>query len=214
MLVTIILQAYRYAAEPFFFKQMQNQDRNTVYVKVMNVFVAMVCAVFLLVSLNLDIFKHFIQKDAYWEGLKVVPILLMANVFLGIYYNQSIWYKLSGKTQYGAYITIVGALLTIAINVYYIPQYQYMASAWATLIVYATQMVLSYWLGQRHFPIPYNIKKFTLYLCLSLFLFWLGQQAEFTKPILNHLFHNFLVFCFVLLAFVLEKNNLKASSKH
>jgi len=214
MLVTIILQAYRYAAEPFFFKQMQNQDRNTVYVRIMNIFVAMVCAVFLLVSLNLDIFKHFIQKEAYWEGLKVVPILLLANVFLGIYYNQSIWYKLSGKTQYGAYITIVGAILTIAINVYYIPQFQYMASAWATLIVYATQMLLSYWLGQRHFPIPYNVKKFLLYLGMSLLLFWIGSQIQFSKAIINHFLHNLLVLFFVGFAFMLEKNNLRSSNAH
>jgi len=214
MLVTIILQAYRYAAEPFFFKQMQNQDRNTVYVRVMNIFVAMVCAVFLLVSLNLDIFKYFIQKEAYWEGLKVVPILLLANVFLGIYYNQSIWYKLSGKTQYGAYITIIGAALTIAINIYYIPQFQYMASAWATLIVYATQMLLSYWLGQRLYPIPYNVKKFLLYLGLSLLLFWIGSQIHFTNSMVNHFIHNLLVFFFVAFAFVLEKNNLRNSSTH
>jgi O-antigen/teichoic acid export membrane protein len=130
-------------------------------------------------------------------------------VFLGIYYNQSIWYKLSGKTQYGAYITIVGALLTIAINVYYIPQYKYMASAWATLIVYATQMLLSYWLGQRHFPIPYNIKKFALYLGLSLVLFWIGQQINFSKAIINQFLHTLLVLSFVGFAFVLEKTNLK-----
>jgi len=203
---------WRYAIP--LFKQMQNQDRNTVYVRVMNVFVAMVCAVFLLVSLNIDIFKHFIQKEAYWEGLKVVPILLMANVFLGIYFNQSIWYKLSGKTQYGAYITIVGALLTIAINVYYIPQYQYMASAWATLIVYATQMLLSYWLGQRHYPIPYNVKKFLLYLGLSLLLFFIGSAIDFSKPILNHFLHNLLVLVFIGFAFTMEKSSLKASTTH
>ncbi len=214
MLVTIILQAYRYAAEPFFFRQMQNQDRNTVYVKVMNLFVAMVCAVFLMVSLNIDIFKHFIQKEAYWEGLKVVPILLIANIFLGIYYNQSIWYKLSGKTQYGAYITIAGALLTIAINVYYIPKYQYMASAWATLIVYGLQMTLSYFLGQKHYPIPYNLKKFFLYFGLSLILYLIGSNIIFAKSILNHFFHNMLIIGFVLFVFVMEKSNLKASNTH
>jgi O-antigen/teichoic acid export membrane protein len=193
---------------------MQSQDRNTVYVKVMNLFVAMVCVVFLAVSLNIDIFKHFIQKEAYWEGLKVVPILLLANVFLGIYYNQSIWYKLSGKTQYGAYITIFGALLTIAINVYYIPQYQYMASAWATLIVYAAQMVLSYLLGQRHYPIPYNLKKFFLYLGLSLLFFWIGSQVSFSKAIVNHFLHNLLVIVFVGFVYAMEKRNLKSNAAH
>ena len=116
MLVTILLQAYRYAAEPFFFAQMKNEDKNKVYSKVMNFFVATVALVFLVVSLNIDIFKYFIQNEAYWVGLKVVPILLLANVFLGIYYNQSIWYKLSGQTRFGAYIAIGGATLTILIN--------------------------------------------------------------------------------------------------
>ena len=109
MLVSIFLQAYRYAAEPFFFAEAKNQDRNKTYVKVMNYFVGAVFLCFLGVSLNIDIIKHFIPNPNYWEGLKIVPILLLANVFLGIYINQSIWYKLSGQTKFGAYIAIVGA---------------------------------------------------------------------------------------------------------
>ncbi|MEN9698930.1 MAG: hypothetical protein RLZZ301_128 [Bacteroidota bacterium] len=214
MLVTIILQAYRYAAEPFFFNQLKNQDRNTIYVKVMNLFVAMVCAVFLAVSLNVDFLKHFIQKEAYWEGLKVVPILLLANVFLGIYYNQSIWYKLSGKTQYGAYITIIGALLTIAINVYYIPKYQYMASAWATFVVYGVQMFISYFLGQRYYPIPYNIKKFFLYFGLAIALYFVGALIHFEKGIVNFFLHNLILLAYIGFVFGLEKNSLNASNAH
>ena len=116
MIVTIFLQAYRYAAEPFFFAQNRNKDRNKIYVRIMNYFVASVCFVFLAVALNIDIFKHFIRNEAYWTGLGVVPILLLANVFLGIYYNQSIWYKLSGQTRFGAYIAVGGALITLLIN--------------------------------------------------------------------------------------------------
>jgi O-antigen/teichoic acid export membrane protein len=159
MLITILLQAYRYAAEPFFFNQSKNQDRNKVYVKLMNYFVAVMCLVFLGVSLNIDIFRYFITDKAYWEGLPVVPILLMANVFLGIYINQSIWYKLSKQTKFGAYIAIGGAVLTILINYLFIPEYGYYASAWATLIVYGAQMVASYLLGQKYFPIRYNLRK-------------------------------------------------------
>ena len=99
MIVTIFLQAYRYAAEPFFFSQSKNKDKNKMYAKIMNYFIAAVCLVFLGVSMNIDIFKHFIRSEAYWEGLGVVPILLIANVFLGIYINQSIWYKLSGANK-------------------------------------------------------------------------------------------------------------------
>jgi O-antigen/teichoic acid export membrane protein len=208
MLVTILLQAYRYAAEPFFFSQMKNEDRNKIYVNVMNLFIAVVCLVFLVVSLNIEIFKHFIQNESYWAGLTVVPILLMANVFLGIYYNQSVWYKLSGKTQFGAYIAIGGALTTILINVIFIPTYGYLASAWATLIVYFLQMMASYFLGQRFYPIPYNQKKFALYIGVSLVLFFVGNLVQTSSTIFNLLFNNILIATFILLVYFLERKAL------
>jgi O-antigen/teichoic acid export membrane protein len=208
MLVTILLQAYRYAAEPFFFSQMKNEDRNKVYVNVMNLFIAVVCLVFLVVSLNIEIFKHFIQNESYWAGLSVVPILLMANVFLGIYYNQSVWYKLSGKTQFGAYIAIGGALTTILINVLFIPTYGYLASAWATLIVYFLQMMASYFLGQRFYPIPYNQKKFALYIGASLALFFIGNLVQTASTIFNLLFNNILIASFIMLVYILERKAL------
>lgn len=164
MLVTIFLQAYRYAAEPFFFAQLKNQDRNAVFVKTMNVFIALVCLAFLVVSINLGLFKFFIRKEAYYVGLKVVPILLLANVCLGIYYNQSVWYKLSNQTKFGAYISMVGAGITIFVNLLFIPMYGYMASAWATLLAYLTQMILSFYLGKKHYPVPYDTRKFYLYV--------------------------------------------------
>lgn len=208
MLVTIFLQAYRYAAEPFFFNQMKNEHRAQVYVKVMNAFIGLVCCVFLLVSLNIDVFKHFIQNESYWVGLKVVPILLLANVFLGIYYNQSIWYKLSGKTGYGALIAICGALLTITLNMIYIPQYGYIACAWATLIVYFIQMVLSYILGQRHYPIPYNLKKFFLYLGITLGIYFFARAFQFEDQVINLVYRNSLLLMLVLFLFWNEKKPL------
>lgn len=210
MLVTILLQAYRYAAEPFFFSQMKNEDRNKVYVKVMNIFIALVCSVFLLVSLNIDIFKHFIRNEIYWQGLKVVPILLLANVFLGIYYNQSIWYKLSGKTKFGAYITIGGALITVAVNLIFIPTYGYMASAWATLLVYFLQMVFSYLLGQRHFLIPYNLKKFSVYIGLALVLYFMGSKIETASFALQFVLQNSLLLFYLAFIFLLERKTFKS----
>lgn len=210
MLVTILLQAYRYAAEPFFFSQMKNQNRNKIYSQIMNVFIAFVCSVFLLVTLNIDLFKYFIQNEIYWVGLKVVPILLLANIFLGIYYNQSIWYKLSGKTKYGAYIALIGALLTIIINILYIPIYGYMACAWATLIVYFVQMVISYFLGQRHHPIPYNVKKFFFYIGFALLLFAASPYLEVNNFALNLIIQNSLLLMFVVIAVILEKKNKEA----
>lgn len=205
MLVTILLQAYRYAAEPFFFNQMKNQDRNKLYVKLMNYFVAAVCLVFLGVSLNLQLFKYFISSETYWEGLKIVPVLLMANVFLGIYLNQSIWYKLTNQTKYGAYISIMGAFLTIFINYLFIPTYGYVASAWATLVVYGFQMILSYWWGQKHFPIKYNLRKFVLYLGLSLVIFFIAQKIPLSEqPVLQFVVNNGLIVCFIYVVLSVE----------
>ena len=205
MLIAILLQAYRYAAEPFFFSQMKNQDRNKIYSQIMNVFIAFVCGIFLLVTLNIDIFKYFIQNETYWVGLQVVPILLMANIFLGVYYNQSIWFKLSGKTKFGAYIALFGASLTVLINILYIPKFGYMACAWATLIVYFTQMVISYILGQRHYPIPYNLKKFIFYISLALALFFLSPYIKVDNFTVNLFIQNSLLLMFVLTAVYIER---------
>ena len=205
MLIAILLQAYRYAAEPFFFSQMKNQNRNKIYSQIMNVFIAFVCGIFLLVTLNIDIFKYFIQNETYWVGLQVVPILLMANIFLGIYYNQSIWFKLSGKTKFGAYIALFGASLTVLINILYIPKFGYMACAWATLIVYFTQMVISYILGQRHYPIPYNLKKFIFYISLALALFFLSPYIKVDNFTVNLFIQNSLLLMFVLTAVYIER---------
>lgn len=213
MLVTIFLQAYRYAAEPFFFSNAQNTDRNRLYVKVMNYLIAALCVVFLVVSLNLQIFKYFIPNEAYWKGLEVVPLLLLANVFLGIYFNQSIWYKLSGQTKFGAYIAVGGAFLTIGLNVLLIPKYGYMASAWATMVVYGTQMIASYLLGQKYYPIKYNVRKFVLYLGLALLLFFIFKSIEVEDGILQFIVHNSAIMIFVLLIFLLEKQTQTTNKK-
>ena len=205
MLVSILLQAYRYAAEPFFFNQAKNQDKSKLYSKLMNYFVATVCLVFLVVSLDIDIFKHFIRNESYWVGLGVVPILLMANVFLGIYYNQSIWYKLSGQTKFGAFISIGGAILTITINWIFIPTYGYWACAWATLIVYTAQMIASYILGQKYYPIKYNLRKFFFYLILTLVLFFICKGLAIESLSVRLIVHNLCIAAFVWFAWKLEK---------
>ena len=209
MLVTILLQAYRYAAEPFFFAQMKNEEKNKVYAKVMNFFVAMVCLVFLVVSLNIDIFKLFIRNEAYYVGLGVVPILLLANVFLGIYYNQSIWYKLSGQTKFGAFIAIAGAGLTLIINMIFIPIYGFMACAWATLIVYAFQMVASYLLGQKYYPIKYNLRKFGLYLGVALFFYFITRMLDIQGSMGKLFVHNALILLYIAMVYSFEKSSFK-----
>ena len=138
--------------------------------------------------------------------MQVVPILLLANVFLGIYYNQSIWYKLSGQTRFGAYIALCGACITVSINILFIPNYGYMACAWATLIVYFFQMTLSYLLGQKHYPIPYNIWKFFLYTGSTLGLYFLAIQIEIDGFYLNLAFRNGLLIIFVIGFLYFEKS--------
>lgn len=206
MLVTIIIQAFRYAAEPFFFAQQKDKNNNQIYVKVMNYFIGFLCIVFLGVTMNIDIVKYFIQNEIYWEGLGVVPILLVANIFLGIYYNQSIWYKLSNKTKFGAIIAISGAILTIVLNVVFIPKYGYWASAWATLAVYSFQMILSYILGQKHYPIPYNIGKFGLYMIGSIILYFTFTNINFEWATANFVVKNSAILLFLCLFYVVEKH--------
>ncbi|HIP31687.1 MAG TPA: polysaccharide biosynthesis protein [Crocinitomicaceae bacterium] len=213
MIVTIFLQAYRYAAEPFFFSHAKNENRNVLYVKIMNYFIAAVCIIFMGVSMNIDIFKHFIRSEVYWVGLGVVPILLIANVFLGIYINQSIWYKLSGQTRFGAYIAIGGATITVLINLIFIPIYGFWASAWATLIVYALQMIASYLLGQKYYPINYNLRKFALYFGVALFFFLVTHFVDLdpTKmTIRKFFFHNSLILLYVAMVWRIEKGKIKA----
>jgi O-antigen/teichoic acid export membrane protein len=205
MLVTIFLQAYRYAAEPFFFAQAKDENRNKTYVKVMNYFVGAVFLCFLGVSLNLDIFKYFIPNPNFWEGLKVVPILLLANVFLGIYINQSIWYKLSGQTRFGAYIAMVGAIFTVVLNVLFIPIYGYIACAWVTFSVYGGQMVASYLLGQKHYPIPYNLRKFVLFSAVALIFYFVAHWMNLSEGWTKIAVHNLFVVVYIALIWYMEK---------
>lgn len=211
MMVTIFIQAYRYAAEPFFFRQINNENRNNIYVKVMNIFVAIVGCFFLLVSINIDVFKYFIQNKVYWEGLSIVPVLLLANVFFGIYINQSIWYKLSGQTKYGLYIAIIGAVITIVGNYIFIPHYGFVASAWVTLVVYTLQMLVSYIWGQIHYPIPYNIPRILSYLAMALIIYLIFCLLPFENKIINLLLGNFLTMGYLTFIYFVERKSLKSS---
>ena len=209
MLVTIFLQAYRYAAEPFFFAESKSKDRNKTYVKVMNYFVGAVYLCFLLVSLNLDIFKYFIPNENYWEGLRIVPILLLANVFSGVYINQSIWYKLSGQTRFGAYIAGGGAFFTITLNVLLIPYFGYMACAWITMFVYLGQLIASYIIGQKEYPIPYNLRKFGLYSAVALLIYGLSVLLHINEGIVQFFVHNLMIAFFVGLVWFMERSSAK-----
>jgi len=175
ILITLFIQAFRMGAEPFFFKQAVGANPQRTYARVMKFFVMTITVMFLVVVLYLDIWKHFIRNKTFWDGLKVVPILLLANMFLGIYYNLSIWYKIIHKTMYGAWITIAGAVITLAINAAFIPYYSYMACAWATFFCYGSMMVMSFVWGQKHYRIPYAWKKLCAYIVIVVLLFFLHK---------------------------------------
>jgi O-antigen/teichoic acid export membrane protein len=174
ILITLFIQAFKMSAEPFFFKQAAGGSPQKTYARVMKFFVIIISVMFLVVSLFIPIWKYFIGPN-YWEGLAVVPYLLMANIFLGIYYNLSVWYKLSNKTMYGAIITCIGAAITILLNYLFIPKFGYMACAITTCVCYGTMMVLSFIWGQKHYRIPYAWKKLLAYLVIVVILFFIHK---------------------------------------
>jgi O-antigen/teichoic acid export membrane protein len=211
ILITLFITAFRFAAEPFFFEKAKDQDAKPIYARVMHYFIIVCFGIFLLVTLYLDIFKYFIRTEAYWEGLKVVPILLLANVFLGIYYNLAIWYKLSNKTLMGSVVAIIGAFITIVLNYLLIPRMGYVGAAWTTLICYFTMTVMSYLQGQKHYPIRYRLDSFTVYFFLSLGLYFMSDMLR--RTIGDHigaiLFVNTLLMgIFIFYFYTKEKDNI------
>jgi len=205
IIITLFIQAFRYAAEPFFFAQAKEKDPHLVYAKVMNYFVIVCSTIFLGVMLYIDLIRYFIPNKAYWVGLNVVPILLLANVFLGIYYNQSVWYKLSDKTRYGALIAIFGAMITIAINYFFIPEYNYMASAWATFACYASMMVASYFLGQHFYPVPYNLKKNFGYIAVAVLLYFGSTVIPDYGELIHFLLNSLIMLVFLAGIYMVER---------
>jgi O-antigen/teichoic acid export membrane protein len=174
ILMSLFVQAFRYAGEPFFFSYAGRSDAKRAYALVMQYFVMAGVFIFLLVTLYIDLFQYFIGPE-FRAGLVVVPILLLANLCLGIYINLSIWYKLSDRTGLGAWVSIAGAVLTIGLNILWIPQWGYVGSAWATLACYAFMVLLSWLLGQRYYPVTYPLVKISLYLGLGLGLYFANQ---------------------------------------
>ena len=169
LFMMLFATAYRLGVEPFFFNNAKDTDAKTNYAKILEFFVIFGALILLSVVVFIDVLKLIlIPNEAYWEAMTVVPILLLAYLFLGIYHNLSVWYKITDRTKFGAYISIFGALITLLINIIFIPKFGYMASATATLFAYATMAVTSYTLGKKHYAIPYNLKKIGLYLAMSI----------------------------------------------
>ncbi|WP_233260764.1 lipopolysaccharide biosynthesis protein [Pedobacter sp. HMWF019] len=202
--ISIFNTAFRLGAEPFFFSHAKNKNAKNTYATILNYFVLALAILFVGLIANLDLLKHFIASK-YWIGLPAVPYLLFGYVCLGIYMNLSVWYRLSDQTRYGLYISLVGAVFTIVMNIVLIPKYSYMGSAWVSMMAYLIIMVISYLLGQKYYPIPYNLKRTLGYLATSIVLVYLSFYT-FKQ---NIYIGNGLLILFVAGIYFMEKDDIK-----
>jgi len=205
--MTIFIQGFRLGAEPFFFNHAKEENAKQTYATIMKYFVIFGCLMLIFIVAYLDVFKSLLVRDeSYWVAIKIVPIVLLANLCLGIYFNLAIWYKLTDRTRYGMYLSLIGAAITIGFNYIMIPKIGFMASAWATLAAYGCMMIYSYILGQKHYPVPYNISRIGSYLLLTIAISLLPYYIfEETNYVINTAF----VLIFMMFTFYLEKNEIK-----
>ncbi|GGG36275.1 oligosaccharide flippase family protein [Bizionia arctica] len=204
--MTLFVTAYKLGIEPFFFSHSKSNNPQKNYAKILEFFVAFGSIILLSVVVFADVLKHLIvRSEAYWEAMWVVPIILMANLCLGIYHNLSVWYKITDRTKFGAYISIIGAAVTLIINLVFIKSYGYKASAVATLVAYSLMMFLSYYYGRKYYPIPYNLKKIGVYLMLSMSM----SVISFYHFRENYVIGISMLIVFLGIVFYSEKNELK-----
>lgn len=203
--ISIFITAFRLGAEPFFFSHAKNANAKKTYATILHYFVIALALLFVGLIANIEILKYFIRKSEYWVGLPAVPYLLFGYVCLGVYMNLSIWYRLSDQTRFGLYISIVGAVITIVMNFVLIPRFSYMGSAWVSMLAYFVMMVISYVLGQKYYPIPYDLKRIIAYLLVSVVLvvlsFWVFNR--------NIYIGNALLLAFLAAIIYFEKDQLK-----
>lgn len=205
VLMTLFIQMFRFAAEPFFFNYSKEQDSKNVFALVTKYFLVFCLIIFLFVTLYLDVLKYFLGKD-FWEGLHIVPVLLMANLLLGLFFNLSFWYKLTNKTIIGFYLTLIGAIVTIVFNVLFIPTFGYTACAYAHLTCYSIMCIISYFWGQKHYPVKYEFKRIATYFLLAMAFFIISVFVKTPYLYLNMTISTLLLAIFVL--FVIRKENL------
>ena len=206
LFMTLFATAYRLGIEPFFFSHANSENPQKNYAKILEFFVAFGAVIFLSVVVFADILKPIIiRSEAYWEAMWIVPLILLANFCLGIYHNLSVWYKITDRTKFGAYISVFGALVTLVLNIWLIPKIGFKGSAIATLSAYGSMMLLSYYFGRKYYPIPYNLKKIGSYLLVST-VFSILSFYYFRE---NYVVGISMLVVFLLIVFVLEKKELK-----
>ena len=203
MVMAMFTQAFRYAYEPFVFGKSKEGDNRGMYASAMKYFLIFSLLAFLAVMFYLDILKHMVADD-YWEGLSVVAIVMLAEICKGIYFNLSFWYKLTDETRWGAYFSIIGCAIIVVLNVLYVPVYGFTASAWASVAGYAVIMLLSYWMGQKKYPIQYDLKGIGLYFLITGVLYVVSEQIFIENMALRLTFRTVLLLLFV--AYIIKKD--------
>ena len=208
MIMAMITQAFRYAYEPFVFGGKRDSADKETQARVMKYFIIFTLFAFLAVVMYMPLLRHIISPN-YWEGLRVVPIVMMAEIFMGIYFNLSFWYKLIDETWWGAIFSGIGCVVLLAINFIFVPKYGYMACAWGGFAGYGTCMVLSYFVGQKKAPIPYNLKSALLYFSLTVALFFVQKAIHFESMALTLVINTALLLVFVAAICFFEKDLVK-----
>ena len=203
--MVLYVMAFRLGAEPFFFNHADKANAKETYAKILTWFTIIGAFFMLIVIAYINLFAGILLAPEYFEALAIVPIILLANLFLGIYNNLSVWYKLTDKTKYGMYFSIFGAALTITFNIIFIPKIGYMASAWATLIAYSGMTMASYFYGKKHYKVPYNVTKVFLYIIISVGLSYLSYYHFKENYIMSTLF----IIVFLTFIVINEKDELK-----
>ena len=214
ILIVIFTQTFKMGAEPFFFKNASTLNAKETYARIMNFFIIASCICFLGVVLFLDVWKYFMginKHPEYLEGLYIIPILMLSKLFLGVYYNLSIWYKLTNKNNIGAYITILGAIITVAINYFLIPTLGYYACALANFLCYGSMMAISYFQGQKYYPIPYKWRKCLGYISISCIIYLIHHLLRNAAPglLILHLTGIILTIAFLIFVLRIEKEEFK-----
>lgn len=213
VLMSLAVQAFRYAADPFFFSNAGDKESPQLFAKVNHYFIIVCCILLLAVVINLDILKHLLGDSKYWEGLPVVPILLLGYLFYGVYYNLNVWFKITDKTHYGTIIVVVGAVITVVANYYLIPIAGYMGSSWATLICYFTMTAICYALGQKFYPIPYNVPKSLGYILITTLLAYAVNSIFIENQWVATGFHILVLLVYLLIVYLIEKKDLRPLTK-
>ena len=196
MIMAMLTQAFRYAYEPFVFGKTKDKDNKEMYARAMKFFIIFTLLAFLAVVFYLDLLRYLIGRD-YWSGLRVVPIVMMAEIFFGIYFNLSFWYKLIDETRWGAYFSLIGCTVLVVVNLVFIPRYSYMACAWAGFAGYGVAMALSYVVGQKKYPIRYDLKGIAFYVLLAAVLYGAAEWVPIHHLALRLLYRTLLLLVFV-----------------